>query len=343
MTQMPQTEKIKGAIQKLKDKDFNIYFFTMDSKGNPIASINTIYTWAKYLKELGYKPIILHEKNDYVKPDKWIGKTEYDENLEHKSVESKTVNMFPHDFLIIPEIFANVMEQSKNIPAKRIVLCQSYDHVLEFIKPGESWLNYGIRDCITTCESQKKYLQYLFPTTNVNVVNISIPEYFNKPIKPKKPIFAIHTREPRNASREEFANGLKECCGAIWDDKLTGFGTFPLEAFKTGTPLIGTKPTIMPDWFDEKSGVWVNETIDIPDAIGKFLSGWLEDILPDDLVSVPEKYQTMYKSEDEKNQLAKYFEGQVTERIEEFNSAIEEIEKQVNPTNNNPEVINLFE
>lgn len=363
-----QIEKIKGSIQKLNDKDFNIYFFTMDSRGNPIASINTIYTWAKYLKEAGYKPVILHEKKEFTKPEKWMGKTEYSE-LDHKSAESKEVNMFPHDILIIPEIYSNVMEQTKKMPVKRIVLCQSYDYMLEFIKPGESWLNYGIKDCITTCESQKKYINYMFPTVDVDVINPSIPPYFKRPEKPKKPIFAIHAREPRNAmkimktfflrfpqyrwvtfkdmrgiNREDFAAGLKECCLAVWDDKQSGFGTFPLESFSCGTPLIATRPTIMPDWFDEKSAIWVNDSIDIPDAIGKFFSAWLEDLVPQEVMVSGQKYEGMYNSDNEKINVVKYFEEKVTERVAEFESAIKEIEKEIsNQPLNNPNVINLFD
>lgn len=371
-----QIEKINAAIQKLRNKDFNIYFFTMDSRGNAVASVNTIYTWSKYLKEAGYNPIILHEKKEYTKPDKWMGATEYSE-IEHKAAQEvdsqgkliNPVNMLPHDFLFIPEIFSNVMESTKTMPVKRVALCQSYDFILEFIKPGESWLNYGITECVTTCESQQKYLQYLFPHIKVDVVPISIPEYFTKPEKPKQPIFAIHTRDPRNAmkimktffmrypqyrwitfrdmrgmKREEFAKGLKDCCIAIWDDKQSGFGTFPLEAFKTGCNLIATRPTVMPDWYDEKSAVWVNETLDVADAIGKTFSAWLEDLLPEDLANISEKYQDMYKPESEKESVLKYFESLTNSRIEEFETAIKDIESQVQiQTPNNPDVINLFE
>lgn len=363
-----QLEKIEQSIQKLKNKDFNIYFFTMDSRGNPIASINTIYTWAKYLKEDGYNPIILHEKNEYTKPEKWMGSTEYVE-LEHKSAESKDVSMFPHDFLIIPEIFSNVMEQTKAMPVKRIVLCQSYDYVLEFLKPGESWLNYNIVDCVTTCESQQKYLQYLFPSINVDVVEPSIPEYFKAPDKPKKPILAIHTRDPRNAmkvmktffirfpqyrwitfrdlrgvNREEFANGLKECCLAVWDDKQSGFGTFPLEAFKCETTLIATRPTVQPNWFDEKTAIWVNDHIDLADAIGKAFSAWLEDLLPEDLLTSPEKYKELYKPEQEKESVLNYFKTQIENRIGDFENSMEEIKQTIQTqTPNNPDVINLFD
>jgi hypothetical protein len=38
-----QLEKIKESIGKIENKDFGIYFFTIDTKGNPTAGVATIY------------------------------------------------------------------------------------------------------------------------------------------------------------------------------------------------------------------------------------------------------------------------------------------------------------
>ena len=47
-----QLENIKNSIEKIKNKDFGIYFFTLDTKGNPTAGVATIYEHAKKLREL---------------------------------------------------------------------------------------------------------------------------------------------------------------------------------------------------------------------------------------------------------------------------------------------------
>ena len=39
-----------------------MYFFTLDTKGNPTAGIANIYEHVKMLNELGYNACILHEK-----------------------------------------------------------------------------------------------------------------------------------------------------------------------------------------------------------------------------------------------------------------------------------------
>src|SRR6478736_4644778 len=117
-----QITQINDVIGKLTNKDFTIYFFTLDTKGNPTAGIANIYE---------------HEKNDYkLVGDEnqngvldWLG-DEY-ANIPHASIENQALNISPADFIVIPEIFANIMEQVKGFPCKKIVLSQSYDYLLE--------------------------------------------------------------------------------------------------------------------------------------------------------------------------------------------------------------------
>jgi hypothetical protein len=47
-----QINQAKGVIKKLEDKDFSLYFFTLDTKGNPTAGIANIYEHVKLLNEL---------------------------------------------------------------------------------------------------------------------------------------------------------------------------------------------------------------------------------------------------------------------------------------------------
>ena len=60
-----QLQKIEDAIKTMEGKDFGLYFFVLDTKGNPTAGIANIYEHVKVLNDLGYNAQILHEKNDY--------------------------------------------------------------------------------------------------------------------------------------------------------------------------------------------------------------------------------------------------------------------------------------
>ena len=203
-----QVSQIKTVLENLETKNFNLYFFTLDSKGNPTAGIANIYEHVKLLNELGYKAAILHEKNDYkLKGDEngqgiaeWLGE-EY-AALPHVSIESQQLNVSPADFIVIPEIFSNIMDQVKGFPCKKIVFSQSYDYLLELLPIGKRWnVDYGFNDVITTSVKQAQYLSTLFPSLNTHIVPVSIPSYFKDSDKPKVPVVALLTRNPGDAAK----------------------------------------------------------------------------------------------------------------------------------------------
>ncbi len=280
-----QLQQIKTFSEKLDSKDFTIYFFTLDTKGNPTAGIANLYEHVKVLSELGYNATILHEKNDYkLKGDEngmgiadWLGE-EY-ANLPHASIEKQNLNITPIDIIVIPEAFSTIMEQVKGFPCRKVVFCQSYEYILELLPIGKRWdLDYGFRHAITTSEKQAGYIMSLFQGVRPLVVPVSIPDYFKSSEKPKVPIVSIFTRnqgdaakiakafylqypiykwvtfkELRGLTRAQFAEELGKSCLAVWIDDISGFGTFPLEAMECETPIIGKMPNMIPEWMESKN------------------------------------------------------------------------------------------
>ena len=147
-----QLENIKNSIEKIKNKDFGIYFFTLDTKGNPTAGVATIYEHVKKLRDLGYNAQILHDKKDYkLREDEegmgiaeWLGE-EY-ATLPHISIESQQLQVGPQDFVIIPEAFASVMKQTKDFPCKRVIFLQAYEYIFEMLEIREGWEQFNISD-----------------------------------------------------------------------------------------------------------------------------------------------------------------------------------------------------
>jgi len=337
-------EKLLDNIEKLKNKDSKFYFFTMDTKGNPTAAVANIYEHVKIMRNMGYDAYILHEKNDYSGVGTWLGE-EYTE-LPHLSIESQQLKVNGYDFVIIPEIFANVMEQTAGLPCKRIVLCQSYDYILEMMMPGKKWQDFGIDTCITTSEKQAEYIKQLFSNTiETKIAPLSIPSYFKPSSKPKKPIIAIYTRDQRDTvkifksfylkhphlkwvsfrdmrsmPRERFAESLAECCLAVWVDDISGFGTFPLEAMKCGVPVLGKVPSIVPEWMEDKNGLWTHDILAIPDLTSNFVQAWLEDMAPEDLYEKMSEVSEKYTEEEQVEKLTELYTGIVNDRIKEFES-----------------------
>ena len=274
-----QLEKIKESIEKIENKDFGIYFFTIDTKGNPTAGVATIYEHVKKLRELGYNANILHDKNDYkLREDEegmgiaeWLGE-EY-ANLPHVSIESQKLQVGPSDFVVIPEAFASIIKQTVSFPCKRIVFLQSYEYIFEMLEIGEGWEQFGITDVITTNKSLSEYAQSVFRGLRTDIIPVGIPEYFKNSTEPKIPTIAMSARDKRELlkivkifyqkyphyrfvtfrdmsglPREMFAKELAKSFVSVWIDELSSFGTFPLESIRTKTPVIGKIPRMVPEW-----------------------------------------------------------------------------------------------
>jgi hypothetical protein len=371
-----QIKQGKSVLEKLNNKDFTLYFFTLDTKGNPTAGIANIYEHVKTLNSLGYKASILHEKNDYkLKGDEngngiaeWLGE-EY-ASLPHASIEGQQLNISPSDFIIIPEIFSNIMDQVKGFPCKKIVFSQSYDYLLELLPIGKRWnTDYNFHDVITTSEKQARFVNSLFPSIRTHVVPVSIPSYFKENEQPKIPVVTIVSRnhgdaakiakafylqfpvykwitfkELRGIPRRQFANELAKSCLAVWIDDQAGFGTFPLEAMECNTPVIGKMPNMIPEWMETKdeegnymiknNGVWTNTTLNIPELIATYIKVWLEDSVPSDLLNSMKLSTGQYTPEKQTQSIENVYAGLLENRKKEVEALIENLESQVTSTTN---------
>lgn len=352
-----KTDLIKNSIKSIEDKDFGVYFYTPDTKGNCLAGVANIYEHVRVLNDLGYNAVILHDKDSYT-PVKWLGEDYI--NLPHKSIESGELKIKPEDFIIIPEVYSNVMEQLSKLPGSKIVLCQSYDLILEMLPPGKSWVDFGIKKCITTSETQATYINNLFSSTiDCSVIPVSIPEYFKPTDKDKKPIVSVFTRDQRdlvkifktfylkhphlkwvtfrdmrNMSREVFAKELSESCVSVWVDDIAGFGTFPLESMKCDVPVIGKVPNMVPEYFTDKNGVWSHSLDSIPDLIANYVQSWLEDNEPNELIENMAKQKDTYSVDAMEKSIKDVYEsifmGRITELTDRLNNTPQEVEVEQN-------------
>lgn len=362
---MDSNSKLETVLNELKNKESNFYFFTLDTKGNPTAGVANIYEHVKVLTELGYKAHILHEKNDYKLRGNeegmgiadWLGE-EYAE-LSHVSIEGQELQVKPSDFMFIPEIFASIMDQVKNMSCKKVVFAQSPEYMFEVLPIGRRWtIDYGFNDVITTSGRVAEHIKNHFPDINAHVVPVSIPEYFKQNNKPKKPIVTLVARnqsdiikitksfylqyplykwvtfkELRGLPRKQFAQELSESCLAVWIDDLAGFGTFPIEAMECNTPVIGKMPNILPEWMETKdedgnpilrdNGIWTNTTQNIPELIGRYLKLYLEDSEPAEIFENMEKTRGTYTPDAQKDKIEVVYGNLMRNRMAEIEALME--------------------
>lgn len=346
---LEKIEKIENSIKNLENKSSRIYFLVQDTKGNPKASIEQIYLMAYTLKENGFNTKIIHETKEYKGVGEWLDE-KYME-LEHVSIDNGNLPLSPEDFVVIPEIYGHVMEQLKNFPCGKIVLCQAYDHMLETTPPGVSWAQYGFLKCITTSETQKNYIKNVFKNINIDVISPFISDRFSKSTKPPKPVISIHTRDSRDTSKiiktfylkypqyrwitfrdmrgikqEDFSKFLKDSYLSVWVDNESGFGTYPIECMITGTPIIGKVPNLKPEWMNENNGIWTTQFNEIVDVIANFTQNWLEDNINPSLYENMSLVGSNFQNKETYTEnLLKYFNDYLKIRKETIKEQLERI------------------
>lgn len=341
-------ERINDVISELKSKDFTIYFFVIDTKGTPNGSTQYIYEMAKELIDLNYNVTMLHQEKDFVGVMEWLGE-DY-ANIPHSCIESQNVKISASDFLIIPEIFSNVMNQTKELPCKRIIICQNINYITEFIPLGVSWNNYNIYDVLTTSEVQANDIKQLFPNIRTNVISPSIPDYFRNNDEPKKLMVSIVTKEQsmvnkivkqfhwkypeyrwvtftdlRGMSRQQFADTLRESAITVWVDDDTYFGYAPVESIKSGSITIGKIPNVIPEWmYNEEgtnltnAGVWFDDIRDSQKIIANVVKSFLDDKVPLELYESMKLFENKYTIENRREQINEIFNNYVENRVNEM-------------------------
>jgi hypothetical protein len=345
-----QISKLELSIQNMKDKKMRLFFLVQDTKGNPKASVAYIYQFAYTLHKSGYNVVILHEKSDYLGVSSWMG-AEYD-NMTHQSIEGQNLQVSPEDFIVLPELYGFVMPQITKLPCGKIVLSQAYDHILETLQPGQSWSQFGFHKCITTSETQKDYILNLMRNTSIDIIPPTISDKFQKNSLPPKPTIAVHTRDQRdtlniiksfylkfpqyrwvtfrdmrNMDTDEFAKVLRESFMSVWVDETSSYGTFPLESMKSGVPVLGLTPTIVPEWINEENGLWINNKNQIVDFIADFLQNWLEDNISEKLYEEMDKTVTKLPSQtDFENNVLDTFGDYISKRLDSFESQLNKLE-----------------
>jgi glycosyltransferase involved in cell wall biosynthesis len=344
-------------IQRTKDKDFNIFFYVLDTKGNPSAGVAHIYNVVKHLNEAGYKAIILYDKKDYIGVKEWLGE-EYS-SLPHDTIENN-VNLTPADIIVVPEIFANLMKQLAELQvySTKIVMLQSPEYIYEVMEVGETWKTFGFNTVIGTSDTLNSYAKSIFPSIETHTISPAInQDLFNKSTKLRKPIFSIVARnqsdaykvskifyakypmykwvtirELRGLSQEEFSNSLKESAAAIWIDDISGFGTYPIEALECGVPVIGVIPKILPEWLYDKNengeitikehGVWVSNNYDLPDAMAEYMKAWLEDGITDSVYETIDNNTNQYTMEKNKKQTIEVFDSIISNKLHAYEETL---------------------
>lgn len=367
-------QRIETEIGKLKDKSFKVLFYVPDAKNNATGYISYIYQMALTLQQLGYNVKMLYQlDNEYTAEELkklnlenqpiddnrvFVGVTEsLGEKyvaLEHANIQNEELEVSPSDFLIIPEVYSSVMNQTKKLSCKRIVLTQNYNYLTDFIQVGVSWANFGITDTITSCLNQAELVNSVFPYVKTKVLTPYIPSYFYEGNEPKKLIVNIITKSQKDANkiikpfywkypmykwvsfrdlrsypREMFADYLREGAITIWVDSDTQFGYAPLEAIKSGNIVIGKIPELIPEWMLSEdrtqlldNGIWFNDINSVHKIIADVIRTWINDDIPSEITDAMKETAKKYSFDEYKVNLDNLINSYINERVKEFEEVI---------------------
>lgn len=356
MTKERMLEIVNENISKIKEKKFNVFFFVLDTKGNPSSALEYIYKTAKVLNDKGYNVTMLHNEKDFVGVGDWLGK-EYAE-LKHSNIEKDNVETSPSDFLFIPEIFANVMLQTKTLSCKRVVIVQTAEHITEFMPASHTFDTLNITDAIVTTEAQRRRLDSYFRGIRTHKVSPAIRDIFkegteprkllinivskeqsdiNKIVKPfywKNPIYKwVSFRDLRGLPQEMFAEALREAAFTIWIDDKSSFGYAPLEALRCGTITLGKIPNELSDWMDKEgslctSVLWFDNYDDLTSIfLPNLIHSWLNDEIPEEIYNDSKLLNDTYTEKNQEEEIEKaYITELFDHRLKEFEETKADIE-----------------
>lgn len=362
-------KRVQAEIKKIEKKENNVFFFVLDTKGNPSGSLEYIYKLAMIAKNDGYKVGMLYQsadKNDkFVGVKDWLGE-DY-ANIPHYDIASDDVEITPSDILFIPEIFANVMNQTKKLPCKRIAILQNYDYLVEQMPFAAQWGDFGILDAITNTEHNAELLKDIFPYVKTKVITPYIDKMFGTTIQPKKMIVNIVAsnqedinriikpfywkypsfkwvsfRDLRGFSKEQFAESLRDAAITIWVDDKTSFGYSALEAMKSGSIVIAKIPEEPLKWMNEDSEdkvgklrnccIWFDDFHEVQRAIASVVRSWITDKVPSTLFDEAKKVNELYPFETTQKEFSEYLNGVVENRKKEMEQLVNVVESKASKT-----------
>ena len=350
-------EKIEKEISRIDKKENKLYFFVIDTKGVPSGSLEYIYNLALIAKEEGYDVAMLHTEEEFEGVESWLGK-EYAE-LPHYNVNKGEVGTSPSDVLFIPEIYSQVMNQTKSLPCKRVVILQNYDFVVEQMPYAAQWGDFGIMEGITNSDYQAAEIKEVFPYVKLTKVTPYISKVFGSTIEPKKMVINViakdqsdikkvvkpfywkynHLRwvsfkELRNLPKLEFAKALREGAITIIIDDDASFMYSALEAMKSGSIVMVKVPNTEVDWANGEElpncCVWFNDYDTLHKQIASVVRSWITDKVPPVLAEEAKKTLENFSMEKTKKEFMNYLTSVLDRRKKEMEELLIQVKKQEN-------------
>jgi len=334
---------INTMIQNYKDGDYKFVFVIPDTKGAPMATVSNLYRNALSLKNHGFNVVMLLELDQMDKVDLWMDK-KFVEELPHYTMDGKSFEIKSSDIIIVPELYASIIKtlNEKGINCTKILFINSFEYVSEGLDFTDKWSYLGVDKAITTTDTLAELIKTWHGIKDVKVINPMIPNMFTEKRKAKSPNIAIHFRSKRKTRRfikmfydkyphlafftfidfhglseETMADMLDTCMVALWDDPISSFGTFPIEANKCNVPIIARPADISAEWYSDNNGIWVKDHIQMLSILSAYITAWLNcDDKLKDYSNVKDVVADLYTEDKFNDNVKRVYDLIVNEKID---------------------------
>lgn len=368
MPKITKNDLIKKAdevISRLSNNEFNVYFFVMDTKGNPSTMLEYIYDTALTLHNMGYKVTMLHQEKDFVGVGEWLGE-EY-QNLPHANIEDENVTTGAGDFLFVPDVFTNVLMQTAKLTCKRVVIVQNADNITEFMPVSQTMDSMKVIDAVVIDDKQGDRIKKWFPGIRTHVVSPCVKSMYrtsdqprklminvispdqtlvNRLIKPfywKNPMYKwVSFRDLRGLPREMLAESLRSNAMTIWMDDDTPFGTELLEALRCGSLVLAKVPKNPASWMLSEDGtltdkvIWFDDFESIADNLPNLIRAWTLDQVDQSIYDGQQLVSDGYGEDRLKREVEYvYVKSLFEKRLNEFKEAKADFVNNMNKQNDN--------
>lgn len=343
-------ENINKEIDKIDKKTNRIYFFVLDTKGVPSGSLEYIYNLAMILHENRYNVTMLHTEEEFEGVGSWLG--EKFASLPHANVNGGDISTSPSDLLFIPEIFSQVMNQTKKLPCKRVIILQNYDFVIEQMPFAAQFGDFGIMEGITNSDYQAEELKKSFPYMRLTKITPYVSNVFGETNEPKKMVINIIApdqsdikrivkpfywkyptmkwvsfRELRDYPKEKFSEMLREAAITIIADDNASFCYSALEAMKSGSITMVKIPKNELDWANEEEEypnccVWFDDFDTLHQQIASVVRSWVTDQVPGILAEKSKEITSKYTKDRTEKEFMDYVNSVLGARKKEMEELI---------------------
>ncbi|MCM8539866.1 MAG: hypothetical protein NE328_06275 [Lentisphaeraceae bacterium] len=221
------------------------------------AGIRRLYEHVHALITSGFNAAILHDKSSFCRKDL--------PEVQVFGLEQKGI-LKQKDIVVFPEGFPGLMEEFKDIPVRKMVICLNWAYVFRSLKERVNWRNYNIERVLGASEYTTEMIAWAMKLPSHVIVNeINEKLYSKSPIesKKKKIVFisrkgqqvpllmrALHSRNPEfidkfewvgldGLGEEDFARHVREASIFLNVSMEEGLAHACFEAMRSGTILCG--------------------------------------------------------------------------------------------------------